>query len=216
MKIILTGATGMAGEGVLLECLENQQVLTVLVVGRKPYNVVHPKLKELIVPDFLKIASFAQELAGYDACFYCAGISSVGMNEEQYTLVTHTTTLVFAQVVLEQNPDIVFNYITGRSTDSSELGKTMWARVKGKTENDLLKLGFKAQYNFRPALMIPSKGQKSVKPVFKLMAHILKYFMPSSTITLKDLGKAMINTVIKGYPVPVLEVKDIKKAANLS
>jgi len=164
----------------------------------------------------LKIASFAQELAGYDACFYCAGISSVGMNEEQYTLVTHTTTLVFAQVVLEQNPDIVFNYITGRSTDSSELGKTMWARVKGKTENDLLKLGFKAQYNFRPALMIPSKGQKSVKPVFKLMAHILKYFMPSSTITLKDLGKAMINTVIKGYPVPVLEVKDIKKAANLS
>lgn len=207
MKIILTGATGMAGEGVLLECLENQQVLTVLVVGRKPYNVVHPKLKELIVPDFLKIAGFAQELAGYDACFYCAGISSVGMNEEQYTLVTHTTTLVFAQVVLEQNPDIVFNYITGRSTDSSELGKT---------ENDLLKLGFKAQYNFRPALMIPSKGQKSVKPVFKLMAHILKYFMPSSTITLKDLGKAMINAVIKGYPVPVLEVKDIKKAANLS
>jgi uncharacterized protein YbjT (DUF2867 family) len=214
MKIILTGATGMAGEGVLFECLENPHVTAILIVGRKPYDLKHPKLKELLVPDFLKIGDYAKELVGYDACFYCAGISSVGMGEEQYTLITYTTTMAFAKTLLAENPSMVFNFITGRSTDSSEKGKFMWARVKGKTENDLMKLGFKAQYNFRPALMLPAKGQKSVKPIFKIMANVLKYFMPSSTITLKDLGKAMVNVVLNGYPSSILEVKDIKIAAK--
>lgn len=210
MKVILTGATGMAGEGVLLECLENSAVTTVLIVGRKHYDYEHPKLKELLVSDFMKIADFADQLKDYDACFYCAGISSVGMDEEKYTHITYTTTMAFAKTLLAQNPNLTFNYITGRSTDSSENGKVMWARVKGKTENDLMKLGFKKQYNFRPALMLPTKGQKSVKPVFKILAHLLKYVMPKSTITLKDLGRAMISVVLKDYSKQVLEVSDIK------
>lgn len=209
MKIILTGATGMAGEGVLLACLANSAVTSVLVVGRKHYDYSHPKLKELLVPDFMHIAD---QLRGYDACFYCAGISSVGMNEENYTHITYATTMAFAKTLLAQNPNLTFNYITGRSTDSSENGKVMWARVKGKTENDLMKLGFKQQYNFRPALMLPTKGQKSVKPVFKVMAHLLKYLIPKSTITLKDLGEAMIKVTLKGYPKQILEVSDIKLA----
>jgi uncharacterized protein YbjT (DUF2867 family) len=214
MKVILTGATGMAGEGVLLECLENSAVTTVLVVGRKHYDYSHPKVKELLVPDFMNIADFADQLTGYDACFYCAGISSVGMNEEKYTHITYTTTMAFAKTLLVQNPNLTFNFITGKSTDSSEKGKIMWARVKGKTENDLMKMGFKKQYNFRPALMVPTKGQKSIKPIFKILVPLLKYLMPKLTITLKDLGRAMINVVSKDYPKQVLEVSDIKLAAK--
>lgn len=214
MKIILTGATGMAGEGVLLECLANSAVTAVLIVGRKHYDYTHPKLKELLVTDFMKIADYADQLIGYDACFYCAGISSIGMDEEKYTHITYTTTMAFANTVLAQNPNITFNYITGKSTDSSENGRIMWARVKGKTENDLMKSGFNKQYNFRPALMLATKGQQSVKPIFKTMANLLKYVFPKSTITLKDLGKAMINVVLNGYPKQVLEVSDIKLAAK--
>jgi nucleoside-diphosphate-sugar epimerase len=214
MKIILTGATGMAGEGVLLECLENPMVTTVLIVGRKHYDYTHPKLKELLVIDFMKIADYADQLIGYDACFYCAGISSIGMDEEKYTHITYTTTMAFANTVLAQNPHITFNYITGKSTDSSENGKIMWARVKGKTENDLMNLGFKKQYNFRPALMLATKGQKSVKPLYKVMAKLLQYVFPKSTITLKVLGKAMINVVLNGYPKQILEVSDIKLAGK--
>jgi uncharacterized protein YbjT (DUF2867 family) len=214
MKIILTGATGMAGEGVLLECLANSAVTAVLIVGRRHYDYTHPKLKELLVTDFMKIADYADQLIGYDACFYCAGISSIGMDEEKYTHITYTTTMAFANTVLAQNPNITFNYITGKSTDSSENGRIMWARVKGKTENDLMKSGFNKQYNFRPALMLATKGQQSVKPIFKTMANLLKYVFPKSTITLKDLGKAMINVVLNGYPKQVLEVSDIKLAAK--
>lgn len=214
MKIILTGATGMAGEGVLLECLANSAVTAVLIVGRKHYNYTHPKLKELLVADFMKIADYADPLIGYDACFYCAGISSIGMDEEKYTHITYTTTMAFANTVLVQNPNITFNYITGKSTDSSENGKIMWARVKGKTENDLMKLGFKKQYNFRPALMLATKGQQSVKPIYKIMANLLQYVFPKSTITLKVLGKAMINVVLNGYPKQILEVSDIKLVAK--
>lgn len=214
MKIIHTGATGMVGEGVLLECLENALVSEVLVVGRKQYDLTHPKLKELIVPDFLKISDSANKLGGYDACFYCAGISSVGMSEERYTNITHTTTMAFAKTMLAQNPNMVFNYVTGRSTDSTEQGKVMWARVKGKTENDLMRLGFKEQYNYRPALMLPTKGQKSIKSSYKILANILKYVMPKATITLKSLGQAMINAVRKGYHKQVLEVEDIKALAK--
>lgn len=204
----------MAGEGVLLACLANIAVNEVLVVGRKHYDFTHPKLKELIVPDFRQINEFASQLTGYDACFYCAGISSVGMNEEKYTQITYTTTMAFAETLLAQNPNLTFNYITGSGTDSSAKGKIMWARVKGKTENDLMKLGFKSQYNFRPALMIPTIGQKNVKPIFKILVYLLKYVLRKSTITLADLGNAMINVVQKGYSKQVLEVSDIKLAAK--
>lgn len=214
MNIILTGATGMVGEGVLLECLENPAVKKVLVVGRKPYNLKHPKLSELIVPDFLKINTVADKLTGYDGCFFCAGISSVGMNEEKYTAITYDTTLAFAKTLLAQNPTMVFIYVSGRNTDSSEKGKLMWARVKGKTENDLMKLGFKGQYNFRPALMIPTPGQKSIGTFQKILFHVFKYLMAGTSIPLTDVGKAMIHAVQRGYPKQVLEVNDIRTLAK--
>ncbi len=214
MKIILTGATGMVGEGVLFECIQNPKVSEILIVGRRNYEISDPKVKQLIVPDFLKIGEFKDQLKGYDATFFCAGISSVGMSEEKYTVITYDTTMAFAKEVLDVNPDMVFNFVSGRSTDSTEQGKTMWARVKGKTENELMKLGFRGEYNFRPALMLPFKGQKNVKPVFNIMAKILKYVMPKATLTLSQVGQAMINVVEKTYPTQILEVADIRKAAE--
>lgn len=214
LKIILTGATGMAGEGVLLECLDNPAVENVLMVNRKPSPVVHNKLKELILPDFLHPEGFDAILTGYDACFFCAGISSVGMSEEKYTLITYDTTMAFAKKLLSLNQGMVFNYITGSGTDGSGKGKIMWARVKGKTENDLQKLGFKGQYNFRPGGMWPVKGQQNSKALYTIILSVLKFFIPGKIMTLNELGKAMIYTAIKGYSKPVLEIEDIKAIAK--
>lgn len=214
MKIILTGATGMAGQGVLLECLQNNAVTEILMVNRKHLDIAHPKLKELLVSDFLKIEDFSNSLKGYDACFFCAGISSVGMNEEKYTVITYDTTLQFAKTLIAINPAMVFNYITGASTDSTEKSKTMWARVKGRTENDLMKLPFKGQYNFRPGGMSPVKGQKNAKMLYVIIVSIISIFSPKSVISLNELGQAMINAVRNGYPKQVLEISDIKKLAK--
>ncbi|WP_312482215.1 NAD-dependent epimerase/dehydratase family protein [Sphingobacterium multivorum] len=140
MKVIITGATGMVGEGVLLECLQNEKVTAVLSISRRTAAIQHPKLKELLVEDFTKLSLFRDAIAGYDACFYCAGVSSVGMKEDKYRYITYDTTLAFAKSLLEINSEISFIYVSGGSTDSTEQGKVMWARVKGKTENDLAKL----------------------------------------------------------------------------
>ncbi|MBB5623327.1 uncharacterized protein YbjT (DUF2867 family) [Pedobacter cryoconitis] len=214
MKIILTGATGMAGQGVLLECLQNNAITAVLMVNRKHLDIIHPKLKELLVPDFLKIGDYSDALKGYDACFFCAGISSLGMNEEKYTVITYDTTMQFAKTLVAINPAMVFNYITGTSTDSTEKSKTMWARVKGKTENDLMKLPFKGQYNFRPGGMSPVKGQKNAKVLYVIIVKIISVFSPESVLSLNELGQAMINAVRYGYPKQVLEISDIKKLAK--
>lgn len=167
LKIIITGATGMVGEGVLMECLGNPNVSEILSISRKSSGKKHPKLKEYLVSDFLKINIDDENLKGYDACFFCAGISSIGMNEEDYTRITYETTIHFAKAVLHQNPEMVFNYVSGAQTDSSESGKTMWARVKGRTENALKRMNFKAVYNFRPGFMKPVEGQLNVKWFFK-------------------------------------------------
>jgi hypothetical protein len=167
-----------------------------------------------LIPNFLQSENYAAQLSGYDACFFCAGVSSVGMNEEDYTKITHDTTLAFAKTLHSKNPNMVFNFITGQGTDSSEKGKTMWARVKGKTENDLMKLGFKGQYNFRPGIMIPTPGQKSLKTSYRIAAAILKYILPKSTLTLVQVGRAMIHSVMNGYEKQVMEVADIKKLAE--
>lgn len=213
IKIILTGATGMVGEGVLMECLENPHVSEILSVSRKPSGKTHPKLKEYLVPDFLTIDLNDENLKGYDACFFCAGISSVGMNEEEYTKITYDTTVHFAKAVLNQNPDMVFNYVSGAHTDSTESGKQMWARVKGRTENALKKLGFRNAFNFRPGFMKPVDGQIHVKWFFKPIIWIFPVFLPSKSLTLHEVGKAMINGVRKGYPTSVLEIRDIKNLA---
>ena len=214
IKVIITGATGMVGEGVLFECLQNEKVAEVLIISRRHYDMQHPKLKELLVPDFFKLDSFAESLTGYDACFFCAGVTSVGKNEEQFTHLTYDTTLAFAKSLLKVNPAMVFTYVSGAKTDTSETSRMMWARVKGKTENDLAKLGFKAEYNFRPGIMQPFPQQKNWKAAVKFLVRIVKFLAPKSVLTLREVGRAMINAVIIGYPKNVLEVSDIQILAK--
>lgn len=168
MKVIITGATGMAGEGVLMECLSNPLVAEILSVSRKPSNISHPKLKEYIVKDFLRLKQNDENLKGYDACFFCAGVSSVGLKESEYTKLTYDTTMTFAKA-LNPMTEMTFNYISGSGTDSSEKGKSMWARVKGKTENDLKKLPYKQAFAYRPGHIKFTKGQKRIITSYKIM-----------------------------------------------
>lgn len=214
IKVIITGATGMVGEGVLFECLQNEKVSEVLIVNRRHYELSHTKLKELIVPDFFQLEKFAENIKGYEACFFCAGISSVGVKEDKYTTITYDTTLAFAKALLKANSNISFTFVSGSNTDSSEKGRLMWARVKGRTENDLMKLTFKAEYNFRPGGMLPFDGQKNWKAAYKLIVKIIKAISPKRVITMEELGKAMINAVTIGYSKQILEISDIKQLAK--
>jgi uncharacterized protein YbjT (DUF2867 family) len=215
LNILLTGATGMVGEGVLLECLQNKHVESVLMVNRKHLDRSHPKLKELIIKDFTKISDADLALlSNFDACFFCAGISSVGMKEEEYTRITYHTTVSFAETLLKVNPGMVFNYVSGMSTDSSEKGRMMWARVKGRTENKLISLPFKGVYNFRPGFMKPVEGQKNVKSIFKFLAFWYPALFPKSSLTLNEVGRSMVNVTLEAYSKKVLEVEDIKILAN--
>ena len=214
IKVIITGATGMVGEGVLFECLQNPTVSEVLIVNRRHYELQHPKLKELIVPDFFELNKFADNIKGYDACFFCAGISSVGMKEDKFTRITYDTTMAFAKSLLAVNSNMVFTYVSGSHTDSSEKGRVMWARVKGKTENDLAKLPLKAEYNFRPGAMLPFPGQKNWKAVYKFIVKIIRAFSPKSVLTMEEVGKAMVNCVTIGYGKNILEISDIKTLAR--
>lgn len=213
IKLIITGATGMVGEGVLFECLQNSRVAEVLIINRRHYEHHHSKLKELIVPDFFQLDKFSEDIKGYDACFFCAGVSSIGMKEDRYALLTYDTTLSFARTVLANNPGMVFTYVSGSQTDSSEKGRMMWARVKGKTENDLMKLPFKREYNFRPGVMLPFEGQKNWKRSYKFIAKAIGLIAPKKVLTIQEVGKAMINAVVIGYPKQVLEIPDIRELA---
>lgn len=214
MKVILTGVTGMVGEGVLFECLENPLVEDVLVISRKHYDLANPKLKELLVKDFSEIIDHTATLRDYDACFFCAGVSSVGENEENFTKKTFDFVVPFATTLAGINPQMTFIYVSGNRTDSTEKGKVMWARVKGRTENALMKLPFRGQYNFRPAIMKGTKSQKNVKTVYKIMGPLIAPFFPAKTLTLKQVGRAMINAVSNGYPKQILEVNDIIELAK--
>jgi len=214
IKVIITGATGMVGEGVLFECLRNPAVSGVLIINRRHYELQHPKLKELLVPDFFKMDEYAGKLQGYDACFFCAGVTSIGKKEPEYTKLTYDTTVAFANALLHVNKNIVFTYVSGSGTDSTEKGRLMWARVKGKTENDLARLGFKAEYNFRPGVMLPFDGQKNWKRSYKFIAKVIKLFTPKSVLTIQQVGKAMINCVAIGYDKNILEISDIKALAQ--
>lgn len=212
IKVIITGATGMVGEGVLHECLLHPQVEEVLVINRKPCETKHTKLKEIIHKDFYDISSIADQLKGYNACFFCLGVSSVGMKEEEFYKLTYTLTLNFATALSKVNTDLTFCYISGAATDSTEQGKTMWARVKGKTENDLMKLPFKAVYNFRPGALSPTRGLKNTLTYYKYLGWLLplvRLFAPNVISSLKQLGQAMISVAIKGYNKKHIEVKDI-------
>lgn len=217
IKAVITGASGMVGEGVLHECLNHPEVESVLVVGRKPCGHTHPKLKELIHKDFYDLSAIENELIGYNACYFCLGASSVGMNETDYTKVTHTLTLNFANTLLKHNSNMTFCYVSGAGTDSTEKGRQMWARVKGKTENDIIKLGFKQAFAFRPGLMKPTPGLKNVLKAYNYLGWLYPFIravFPSAACLLSEVGQAMINVTLNGFGKNVLEVKDIVTASK--
>ncbi|HTI59881.1 NAD-dependent epimerase/dehydratase family protein [Mucilaginibacter sp.] len=217
LKVIITGATGMVGEGVVHECLQHTLIDEVLIVNRKPFGATHPKLKEIVHTDFFDITVIEEQLKGYDACYFCLGVSSVGMKEPEYYKLTYTLTLNFAETLARLNPDMTFEYISGASTDSTEKGSSMWARVKGKTENDLARLPFKQVYNFRPGYMHPTPGLRNTNKFYKYitwMYPLLKLIFPNKVSTLGELGQAMINASIYGYEKQILEVPDIKALAK--
>lgn len=216
LKVIITGATGMVGEGVLIECLQHEAVEEVLVINRRSCSVNHPRLKEIIHKDFFDLSPIEDQLNGYHACFFCLGVSSVGKKEAEYYHLTYELTMHAAKILSKHNPEMTFCYVSGAGTDSSEQGKIMWARVKGKTENDLTKLPFKSVYNFRPGFLEPTKGMKNIKyyKYISWLTPILRKIAPKYICSLKELGLAMIHTAQKGYDQHVLEVRDIISMAR--
>jgi hypothetical protein len=211
MRVIVTGATGMVGEGVLHVCLNHPNVERVMIVNRKPSGVSHPKLKEIIHPDFFNVDALQDQLSNYDACFFCLGVSSVGLKEDEFYKLTFTLTTTFAKMLTSQSPNATFCYVSGAGTDTTEQGKTMWARVKGKTENELTKI-FKRAYNFRPGIMVPIKGMKNTLGFYKYMGWlipIIRLLSPKFVCNLEEVGQAMINAAAKGYEKQILEVPDI-------
>jgi len=216
IKLIITGATGMVGEGVLHICLQDPRIESVLIINRKSLGLTNPKLKEIIHSDFFNLSPIEKELAGYDACFFCLGVSSIGMKEKDYYRLTYTLTMHVAETLSKYNPDMVFCYISGASTDSSEKGRSMWARVKGKTENDLMKLPFRKVYALRPGFIKPIKGLTKTHSFYKYinwMFPIGRALYPTGFCTMQELALAMIHAATKGYDKNILEGKDIIKAA---
>jgi hypothetical protein len=218
MKInaIITGATGMVGEGVLLECLDHSGIERILVLNRKPLGLTHPKLREIIVKDFFALELIAKDLTGYNACFFCLGVSSVGISREEYRHITFDLTLNVAQTLARLSPEMTFCYVTGAGTDSSEKGRVAWARVKGATENALLRL-FPNAYMFRPGFMKTTPGQKNIKSWYKYIAWLYpigRKLYPAGFCTLREVGQAMINVVLKGSSKKILEVPDIVALAK--
>jgi len=222
LKVIITGATGMVGEGVLYECLQNSEVENILVITRKPCGYSHPKLKEIIHGDFLNVSPLSEQLSGYNACFFCLGVSSLGKKESEYTKLTYDLTINFAKSLAGLNPDMTFCYISGAGTDSTEKGKLMWARVKGRTENDLMKLPFKSVFNFRPAFIhtsLPIKPTQTYYSTYKYFVWlfpIMKLIAPNYVTTLKNIASAMIKVSLTGYSKNIIESKEINQLAKQS
>ncbi|MGJ7507742.1 NAD-dependent epimerase/dehydratase family protein [Variovorax sp. GT1P44] len=216
MKIMLFGATGMVGQGVLRECLVDGDVTRVLCVGRKPSGETHPKLRDLVLPDMIDYSAVEDQISGFDACFFCLGVSSVGMSEQDYRRITHDLTLAAAQALARLNPQMTFVYVSGAGTDSTERGPVMWARVKGATENALMRLPFRAAYMFRPGFIEPMHGVRSktalyqaayviARPVFGL----LRRWAPDRVTTSVQVGRAMLVVAKRGASSPLVEVRDI-------
>jgi uncharacterized protein YbjT (DUF2867 family) len=220
MNVLLFGATGMIGQGVLRECLLDPNVPLVLTVGRSASGVQHPKLREVVHHDLWHYAAIESELSGFDACFFCLGVSSSGMTEKDYAHVTYGITLAAAQVLSRLNPRMTFIYISGAGTDSSEHGRSMWARVKGRTENALMELPFAAAYMFRPGFIEPLYGARSRTTSYRVfytltkpLLPLLRRAFPDQILTTQQIGQAMLTVARNGYPTRVLESKDIRAVA---
>ena len=219
MKVILFGATGMVGQGVLLECLRDPGVERVLIIVRRPSGQSHPKITEIIHDDFTDFSAVESKLAGYDACFYCLGVSSAGMNEAEYTRVTVDYTLAAARPLAKLNPDMTFIFVSGAGTNSAS--RTMWARVKGRAENEVRALPFKRVYAFRPAFIQPLDGITSrtafYRVFYKLLSPLTPLFRriaPKYVTTTAEVGRAMLRVAREGWPVPILENADIVAAGR--
>jgi uncharacterized protein YbjT (DUF2867 family) len=221
IKVIITGSTGMVGKGLLLECLNNEKVESVLIINRKPVGIVHNKLIEVLHQDMYDLSAIQDQLSDYDVCYFCLGVSAVGLSEQEYKKITYDLTLSFAQTVLVTSPNITFCYISGAGTDSTEKGNTMWARVKGKTENDLLSLGFKKAYMFRPGYIQPMNGIKSKTAAYNFIYTITSpiYFLlkklPKYVTSTNQISTAMINIATIKPDFSVLESKDINQFADI-
>ncbi len=217
MKILLFGATGMVGQGVLRECLLDPEVTAVLSVGRSALGMSHPKLRELVRADLFSYEGLDAELTGWDACFFCLGVSSAGMAEEAYRCVTYDLTLAVAGTLARLNPGLIFTYVSGQGTDGTEKGRVMWARVKGATENALLRLPFRAAAMFRPGVIEPVQGIVSKTALYRVfytalgpLVTLLRRLFPNQIVTTEELGWAMLEVARSGPPKPVLETGDIR------
>ncbi|RMF08931.1 MAG: NAD-dependent epimerase/dehydratase family protein [Candidatus Neomarinimicrobiota bacterium] len=221
-KVLLTGATGMVGKGVLLECLDHPAIGEVVAIGRHTTGMEHPKLTEVVHRDFTDFTPIRDRLEGVDACFYCLGVSSAGMQEEDYRRITYDYTLSLARLLVQLNPGMTFIYVSGQGTDSSEQGRSMWARVKGKTENDLLALGFRQAFMFRPGMIIPLKGIRSRTRLYQFfydyflwLIRGIKILAPNSIVTTTQIGLAMIHCMLQGCSTPILAPRDIIQLSGI-
>ncbi|MNI56833.1 hypothetical protein D3C73_1118590 [compost metagenome] len=215
MRVIIFGVTGMVGQSALRECLLDDKVQEILTIGRKRTDQQHEKLRQIELANVADLSTIEQEITGFDACFFCLGVSSAGMKEEEYRRITYDITLSVADKLARLNPQMTFIYVSGSGTDSSEKGRSMWARVKGNTENDLLRLPFKAAYMFRPGAIIPQYGIRSKTKVYQFFYDVMKPFYPllmklNGVISSEQLGKAMIKVAINGYPSPIIESNKLK------
>jgi uncharacterized protein YbjT (DUF2867 family) len=218
VKVVLFGATGMVGQGVLRECLLDPDVESVLAIVRNPSLPQNDKLREIVHQNTSDLSAIEDRLAGYDACFFCLGVSTVGMEEEAYRQVTYDLTLSVARTLAKLNPTMTFIYVSGAGTDSTERGRLMWARVKGKTENALLQMRFKAVYLFRPAYIQPLHGVRTktawygaVYAVMRPFYPVWKMLFPNYVTTTECVGRAMLNVTKRGFPKPVVENRDINR-----
>ena len=222
MNVVIFGSTGMVGKAVLLECIENNAIQNILLINRSPLNVQNSKVKEIIHDDFFDFSFVGKELKGLDACFYCIGVSSMGISEEIYTRFTHDITLKVAETLVENNNKMTFCFVSATGADSSEKGKVMWARVKGKTENRILRMSFKDAYIFRPGYIQPKKGVKSrvkmynvMYTVFGVFYPILKLCFPNKILTSVGLANAMINAALIGFDKKILSSREINILAKM-
>lgn len=219
MRVIIFGVTGMVGQSALRECLLDDDVQEIIAISRKCSNQPHEKLKEIELENIADLSTIEYELTGVDACFFCLGVSSAGMKEEEYRKITYDITLSVAKTLAKLNPQLTFIYVSGSGTDSSEKGRSMWARVKGKTENDLLRLPFKAAYMFRPGAIIPLNGVKSKTKLYQVLYDFMKPFYPlllksNNVITSEQIGKAMIQVARVGFSHPVIESHELKRISG--